>query len=180
MATKPLVRRSISSAAEITSDYDVFRERIHIARARLDDAVAEQAQIFLEICERHTCTLSARDEARDRLARCDAQLAQELRAALEASGKRPTESMVNDAVMLHDTHIATASFLTTTKREADLWGVLRDAFDQRMRMLRELVNLYSMSYYGSASAVGPSNTVRNALAATARERLDADRKVRGR
>lgn len=160
------------------SDYDMLRARIKIDRDALDKSVEEQAQVFLEVCDKHVHALSRRDEARDKLARRDAEIARDTRQKGEKSGARITEANVNDSVMLHPDHIMISAELAELKKQSDLWGVLRDAFDQRMRMIRELVNLYAMGYYGSAGTVAPRNTVRDSLAATARIKLDEDRKAR--
>jgi hypothetical protein len=160
------------------SDYDLLRARIKIDRDALDKSVEEQAQVFLEVCDRHVHALSLRDEARDALSRKDAEIAREVRQNGEKSGSRVTEANVNDSVMLHPDHIRLSAILAEIKKQSDLWGVLRDAFDQRMRMIRELVNLYAVGYYGSVGTVGPRNTVRDSLAATARTKLDEDRKIR--
>lgn len=160
------------------TDYDLFRARIKIDRDALDKSVEEQAQVFLEVCDRHVNALSLRDEARDALSRKDAEIARETRQKAEKGGSRVTEANVNDSVMLHPDHINLSDKLAKLKKQSDLWGVLRDAFDQRMRMIRELVNLYAIGYYGSAGTVGPRNAVRDSLAATARTKLDEDRKTR--
>lgn len=165
-------------AAKEQTDYEMLRNRIKIDRDALDKSVEEQAQVFLEVCDRHVHALSLRDEARDKLSRRDAEIARDTRQKGEKGGTRTTEAMVNDSVMLHTEHIQLSANLTELKKQADLWGVLRDAFDQRMRMIKELVNLYAMGYFGAAGALGPRNTVRDSLAETARARLDENRKAR--
>lgn len=167
-----------TASTRSASDYDALRERIKIDRDALDKSVEEQAQVFLEVCDRHVNALSLRDEARDKLSRRDAEIARDARQKGEKSGTRVTEANINDSVMLHADHIKLSAELAELKKQSDLWGVLRDAFDQRMRMIRELVNLYAMGYYGANGSVGPRNTVRDSLAATARSKLDEDRKSR--
>ena len=168
----------VTASVKIPTDYDMLRNRIKIDRDALDKSVEEQAQVFLEVCDRHVNALSLRDEARDKLSRRDAEIARETRQKGEKGGTRVTEAMVNDTVMLSADHIKFSTELAELKKQSDLWGVLRDAFDQRMRMIRELVNLYAMGYFGAASAIGPRNTVRDSLAETARARLDENRKAR--
>ena len=159
-------------------EYALFRNRIKIDRDALDKAVEEQAQVFLEVCDRHVHALSKRDEIRDKLARRDAEIAREVRRQAEKGKTRATEAMINDSVLLHIDHVKLNTDCAELKKQADLWSVLRDAFDQRMRMIRELVNLYAIGYYGAAGTVTPRNTVRDSLAATARTKMDEDRKAR--
>lgn len=167
-------------ASEVKNDsvYEQLRNRLKIDRNELDKSVEEQAQVFFEVCEQHVNAISHRDEARDKLSRRDAELARETRQGLEKSGARATEAIINDSVMLHKDHIDLSAELAVIKKQTDLWGILRDSFDQRMRMIRELVNLYAIGYYGSAGTIAPRNTVRDSLAATARTKMDEDRKNR--
>lgn len=170
---RPLIKRKQQPAAtqlDLPLDlYQQLRNRIRIDRDRLDIAVEEQAQVFLEVAEQHVHAASARDEAKDRLARLDAGLAQEAREELAKAGQRPTEALVTDAVILHPAHVKVAKEVSQLKSEADRWWVLREAFDHRLRMIRELVGLYASEYYGSAGAVSPRSAVRDSLAARAKE-----------
>lgn len=160
------------------TDYERYREKIRIDRDQLDMSVEEQAGIYLSVSEQYVKAVSERDALRDQLARKDAEIAGAVRQKAEQNKSRATEAMINDAVMLHNDHIQLSERLSLAKKEVDLWMSLRDAFDQRMRMLRELVTLYTTGYFSVAGTGKPRNTVHDALADSARQRLSEQRKSR--
>lgn len=157
--------------------YDELKAQLSIDRNRLDEAVEQQATVFAKICEEHVLVSSQRDEAHDVLARRDAEIAREFRANPK-EGQKITEAITNDAVMLHPEHVRLSQTLNQLKARADRWWGLRQAFDQRVRMLHELVSLYSGGYFTSSGAQGSKSAVSDALAATARARMDEKRKER--
>lgn len=160
------------------ADYDSLRERIRIDQSRLDAEVADQAQVFLEVCEHHVRVASVRDAAKDLLAKTDASLAKGIRQNLEATKSKVTEAMITDALLLHPARVGAKDDYEQVREAADKWSALRAAFEQRMRMLREVVALYSTNYYNSTTIQAPANVVRDTLAAVARTKMDEDRKAR--
>lgn len=185
MPARPLIHRPTGSPRPperpvLPAKYLEFRDRVRIDRNNIDAAVEEQSQLFLEVSEEQVLAASRLAEAKDKLARTDAQIARKLRLDADKSKERITDSMVTAAIALDVDHHRGAEIVSEAKREADLWMALRDAYDHRRSMLRELVNLYQSGFYGSVGAAGPRNAVREALATTARQALDDQRRSRQR
>lgn len=168
----------IESGPDPMAEYEAFKAKLEIDRDRLDAAVMEQAQVFDEIGERHIRACDLRDAAKTRLAIKDSELAVRYRMKLNASREKSTDSIVNDYVLLDPSRGIENDIYTARKKEADLWGILREAFEQRMRMLRELVSLHATGYFNTQSMDAPKNIVRDALAESARAKMDEDRKAR--
>lgn len=160
------------------AEYEAFRERVKIDRDQLDQSVLEQAQIFSEIGERHVRVCSLRDRAKEDLAMKDSELAREIRARLVKGGQKFTEGQINDEVILHPDRASLNDIYTGYKKAADLWGILRESFEQRMRMLRELVSLHATGYYNSSAMGHPRNQVSEAMAKSAREQQEEHRRNR--
>jgi hypothetical protein len=182
-ATKAVVDVAVAPGATsdhlgLYADYDKYRNRIKIDRDRLDEAVTEQPEVFLEVCEQHTMCMSLRDGARDLLARKDSEFAREVRANIEAKGGKATENMVNDGVLLHPSRKQFKDSYEQLKTLSDKWGALRAAFEQRMRMLRELVALYGQGYFTSVTNSGNRSELSTIQAEAARAALDAKRRER--
>lgn len=176
MARAPLVKRE--EAAAPVSEYEQFAARIRLDRNALDIAAEEQSMLFFEIANRHVIAISRRDAVKDDLAQIDAELARDFRAQCERDKVRATEALVSDHILLHNRHITAAATLRLHRIEADQWGALREAFDQRMRMIKELVGLYASGYYSEGGAIGPRNAIRDAIAENARQKLDEGRRAR--
>jgi len=128
-----------------------YRDKIKLDRHALDTAAEEQAQVFLDVCDHHTRAVSIRDEAKESLARTDAELASEIRQ--RKSETKMTEGAIYDQVVQHKKHQDATSGYERKRRDADYWGNLRSAFDQRAKMIRELTGQYSAGYFTVQSAV---------------------------
>lgn len=172
IATRGLVKRPVvHQEGTLSARYEELRAKVRINRDKLDEEVEQQAALFIDICEEHVMASSRRDGARDELARTDAEIAREARRRAETAGTKMTEAMCNDAVMLDPRHVKGATEHQRLRREADNWDALREAFGQRVRMLHELVALYSAGYFTTGSAQGSRSNVNDALAQTARAKM---------
>lgn len=157
------------------ADYAQLSVRIRINKARLDDAAEEQAQVFLDICERHTLAVSLYDQAKDDLGKCDAELARDKRIDASKAGEKLTEKITDDFICLHPKHVQAQQTLAHAKRDVQKWASLRDAFDQRMRMIRELVGLYAAGYWTNSGTSSARGDVRQSLAERARDEMNQRR-----
>lgn len=155
-------------------EYKEFCKRITLDEHSIVTNIQDQAQVFLEVCERHTKALSRRDEARDLLARKDASVAHSFRISQEKIGARVTESIISDYVTLHPEHISFADDYNAKKFIADNWGNLREAFDHRVRMIRELVSVMNTTYHGT-SLIGSTDDMKVIVARRNKEALDKKR-----
>ncbi|MBX4215938.1 hypothetical protein KW797_03240 [Candidatus Parcubacteria bacterium] len=174
---RPLIRKTEGALPDF---YPEFRNRVKIDKDRLDSAVEEQAFLFLEVCEHHVRATSLADAARDELKQTDGRLAREFRMKQMKDGEKATEAMVNEHLVLHSEHRGAIDKLNDREREKERWYALRQAMDQRSKMLRELVNLFASSYFTSSGAATPRNAVRDALAETARKKMDEQRRSKER
>lgn len=157
------------------AEYEEFKRLLQIDRTDLDTAQADQASVFLEVAERYVMAASIRDEARDTLARRDAELARDERRALGQAGEKVTEAIINDYVMLHPAHSALSVDYESCKRLADKWGAMQRSFEQRKSMLQELTGLFAAGYWNSGS-VKPRASVQDAVAASIKEKQNALRR----
>ena len=155
-----------------------LRARIALDRHALDLAAEEQPQLFLDVAEEHVMAQSRFDAARDELLRTDARLGREVRAEMEASGNKPTEGKIADAVLGKEAHVAAAEATAKAKITVDEWGALRAALEHRKSMIRELATLYASGYYTAGASSGAKVAVRDKDAVANRERLATDRAKR--
>lgn len=140
----------INSAPKADPELERYRALIKLDRHALDSAAEEQAQLFLDICDHHTRALSLRDEAKESLARTDAEVASGIRRQAKA---KLTEGAIYDQVVQSLQHIKATTEYERKRRDTDFWGNLRSAFDQRAKMIRELTGQYSAGYFTVQSSV---------------------------
>lgn len=129
-----------------------LREKIKIDRNTLDEDVIQQPILYQEVSELYVMAMSERDSAKDALAKTDAEIAHELRAKWAANGEKGTEAKLEEEILLAPKHIVAHAYWSTLVRRASYLGAMKESFDQRGKMLRELAALYIAGYYDKASA----------------------------
>lgn len=156
-----------------------LKQHLRIDRNNLETELEKQADLFYEICEEHTRAISRRDElevtSKEQYALC----ADAVRRNAEDSGEKITEAYVKEQVAMDKDYLdATATYLEA-KKLSDLFAGLRDAFDQRGKMLRELAQLYLGGYYQVVRVESGGSVMREAMAGAAREAMAKSRAAVG-
>lgn len=134
--------------------YERLRGGVQINKQQLDKVIEQQSDTFMDVSDEVTAAVSRRDLLRDELSRLDAELARAERGRLALAKEKTTESMINDAVMLHPAHIRKSADLAEAKAEADKWLSLKAAYEMRAKMVKELVSLYTSGYWTTQSLGG--------------------------
>lgn len=129
-----------------------LRDRIRFDRDALDDAIEEQAGLFLQASDEQATAVSRRDQAKSIMeeefaAACD-------RARRGRSEERKTEAAVKEAAQLDRQYKKADNEYRELKLAADLATALREAFDMRGKMLREMAQLYIAGYYQTNAVSG--------------------------
>lgn len=151
-----------------------LRERIHFDRHALDEAIEEQSGLFLQVSEAFTLAVSRRDAAKSAMEQEFARACGRARRE-----EKKTEAAVKEAAQLDKKFLETEGEYLTAKQEADMASTLRESFDMRGRMLREMAQLYIAGYF-QLSAVGDKTkrNVDDAASRDARRILNEARKAR--
>lgn len=171
MITRPKVKTaakapSLSSSRLLAE----FRDYLQIDTEELNDAMAKQADLFFKIGEECSLAISRRDEAKENLNTVDADLGQSLRNTKKGDDKR-TEGAVRDLIQTDTRHQEAFEKYNMARRDAAVLESLRDAFQERGRMLRDLGQLYAAGYFTVRSS-------KNAAADIGREQLRRARSER--
>lgn len=149
---------------------DEFKKYLEINKHNLDQEIMQHPSLLFKISEAYIATVAERDALKERLAATDADLDVEIREKLE--GEKYTEAVVKNLVQIHERHVEAWAEYSATKKQADVLGVLREAFVTRGHMLRDLVQLHTTQYWENTSVTGADpehRRVRQRLA-EARER----------
>lgn len=131
---------------------DELKERVPFDREALDAAIEEQAGLFLQAAELVALAVSRRDDAKTLMDQEYARACNRARTDI-TSGDKKTEAGVKEAAQLDKRYIQAESAYLVAKHEAELVQTVREAFDMRGKMLREMAQLYISGYY-QLSAVG--------------------------
>jgi len=131
---------------------------LEIDKFSLDDEVVRQPSLFFKVSEAFVEAASERDACKEELATVDAGLDGKIRKDLDVAGDRITEAAVKNEIQAHPKHSAAFDTYILAKTRADKLQALKESFQQRGYMLRDLVSLYETSYYERSSIQGNSKT----------------------
>jgi hypothetical protein len=132
-----------------------FSELLLIDKHKLDEEINAQPSLFYRVSEAFAEACSVRDFMKEELGRVDAQLYANIRGDCEKAGEKVTESKIQNEIALHKKHIAHLDEYLEAKRKADVLQGLKDAFNQRSYMLRDLASLFVASYFEKESFKDP-------------------------
>jgi len=153
-----------------------FRAKLIIDRHALDEAIAEQADLFYTVAERYALCRDQVENAKAELDGEDARLALAIRADAEKIGTKTTEGKIAEQVLASDVHTRIAAQLNRARLGADTWDALRDAFGQRASMLKLMADLYVSGYYSLTSTRSTGTKVAESDAVEGRSAMAARRK----
>lgn len=146
-----------------------------IDKSVLDDEVIRQPVLFYTISEQLTDAIAERDAAKEELNSVDADLDAHWRKKL--SKVKTTETLIHNHVQVSQEHEKAFDIWLKAKTKADKLLALKEAFQQRSYMLRDLVSLYSANYYEDSS-IKPSRAQEASHYALNRTRISNARAVR--
>lgn len=132
---------------------DKYRKELRIDRDDLDGAVIAQSELYYHVAEAHVMAAARRDAVKLDLEEAQAGADKRIRMEAAKTESKITEAALREAVRLDPLVITLERKLVDARTEADLWNALRDAFQQRSKMLPELVALY-LSRLRSTSLTG--------------------------
>jgi hypothetical protein len=126
-----------------------LREKIKFDRDALDDAIEEQSGLFLEAADAHALAISDRDLAKS-------EMEQEFARACDRArnGEKKTEAAIKEAAQMDKKYKAAEKRYLDAKLNADYSVSLRESFDMRGKMLREMAQLFIAGYYQASSVSG--------------------------
>lgn len=150
-----------------------LHKHLEIDKSALDDEVIRQPSLFYMVCEQLVEASADRDAAKEHLATVDA----ELDAHFRALPTKTTDKGVLSQVQTSKKHQDAFDDWLAAKTHADKLQVLKDSFQQRSYMLRDLVSLYTANYYQDAS-IQPSKAQEASQYAANRVRIGNARAAR--
>lgn len=163
----------------MTFKLEEFRQYLKINKSSLDNELVQHSQLFFTVAEAVVEAQALRDAAKESLANTDALLDAVVRLQLEKRHDKVTEAMVKGGVQTHLEHNHAFKSYIDAKREADLLSVLKDSFEQRGHMIRDLCKLFITQYYDEGSVRG-TNRTDSVQYSIRREALAEERRARSK
>lgn len=155
-----------------------LQAQLAIDKSVLDDEVIRQPSLFYTISEMLVTATAERDGAKENLAVVDAEEAAYHRKQLAKGTTRATDKLIESLVLTSDEHTKAFNAYLDAKTKAERLNALKEAFQQRSYMLRDLVSLYSANYY-EVSSITPTKAQEASHYAANRTRIANARAARG-
>lgn len=118
-----------------------LREELTIDKTALDDCLMEQPDLYFYVAEGYALAVADRDAAKLDLEQTMALNAEELRARALRDDEKLTEAAISRQLVTNPTIAALEEKLLELRGKADRWQAMKEAFQQRSFMLRELVQM---------------------------------------
>lgn len=132
-------------------DADEFRSYLKIDKNALDDAVIQQSMLYYQVSESYAQAAAERDSLKEALATTDAKLDGEVRKRLTKTDNKFTEGTVKSQIQIDPKHETAFKSYIESKERADILAALRDAFQTRAYMLRDLIQLHVTGFFQETS-----------------------------
>ena len=154
-----------------------LHKQLEIDKSALDDEVIRQPSLFYMVSEQLVEASAERDAAKEDLAMVDAELDAHWRTALNTGTARVTDKAIQSHIQTSQRHKDAFIAYLDAKAHADKLLVLKESFQQRSYMLRDLVSLYTANYY-EESSIRPTKTQEASQYAANRVRISNARAAR--
>lgn len=172
--------KPLATAVDVEALLQEFRPRLRIDRHALDEAIEEQADLFFRISEAYVDAAQVRDTAKVAVEEKYSIIADRLRRGFEVRKEKYTEGAIKEGIATSEEYLQTVGEHLDAKKAADRLQGMKDAVEQRGKMLRELAQLYAAGYYSLTSAKGTEGAVKDAAAAEGRRHVALARASRAK
>ncbi len=162
----------------MTVSIEEFRKYLQIDRSSLDDEVMRQASLLFAVSEASIEATAERDALKDNLLQIEAALDKEIRHDFETTKTKFTETQIKSLILMNGSRVQTNDDYLASKTKADKLIALKEAFQARGFMIRDLCSLYSANFFESSS-VRATPKMSDRVYDQRRARLAEGRKNRG-
>jgi hypothetical protein len=143
-------------AALAKAPIETLEEALAIDEHALDEALIRQPDAFYRVSKKLAMELSIRDAAKQALQEEEAYADERARSSIP-EGEKVTETSIKSLVRLDKKVLAATDKLLMHNRRVAMLQALKEAFQQRSYVMKDLVSLYVANYFGDTSG-GRSET----------------------
>lgn len=152
-----------------------LEDALQIDEHALDEALIRQPDAFYRVSKKLAIVISQRDAAKQALQEEEAYADERARESIP-SGERVTDTAVKAIIRLDKKVMEGSDRLLKLNRNVGLLQALKEAFQQRSYVMKDLVSLYVANYYGDASGGRSETHLRNKRADENRTAMGEERR----
>ncbi len=124
------------------SELENLRSQLQIDKDDLDTCLVEQPDLYYHVAENYVNAVARRDAVKLSIEQVTAELGEQMRKAAAAREEKLTESAITRKIADTPRLQEMEEQYLSLRLEADKWQALKEAFQQRSFMLRELVAIF--------------------------------------
>ena len=128
-----------------------YKKMLVIDRFKLEDELIKQPSLFFDIAVKCSNALSERDALKEEKDRVWAKEYLKNKGTVGPDGKYPTDATAKALTDASDEYEKAITSFFESKERADILYSLKEAFQERATMLRELCSLWTTGYYQDMS-----------------------------
>lgn len=162
-------RQRLESSEGVDVSLQDLEKALKIDKHALDEGLECQSDLFYMVARECALLMSRQDSASQELKEIEAFVDQKIRRELDPNEK-VTERDIEARRRTHSDVVEVVSKLLDLKRDVAIWQALKEAWQQRSYVLKELVTLYVASYYGDKTN-STSDRMKEHDAGTARRKM---------
>ena len=164
-----------ASSESVESILEDLQPGLRIDEHALDDACQRQPELFQRVSDELTFAISRRDEAKIIVAEVEAAVDLEIRNKGREREKLTDRGIA--AMVRIDRRVQTASREhLRLAHEAARLASLKESFQQRSYMLKEMTKLYLASYFGDITQTADTSQIKTARAVGIKDQLNRMRR----
>lgn len=144
----------------------------------LDEALAQQSDLFYQVGRELEDLISLRDQAETELEETRAQADIGIRSRARKRDEKYAEGEIKSRIALDDKVQAANKKYLDLKNKCGRYTRLEKAFEQRSRALGKLVDLYTAGYFTDVTHRSQTNSMKDHKATNIRQRMNIERQRR--
>jgi len=160
--------------------FEQLEDALTLDEHDLDSALLEQGDLYYRAAKCCVLESSRRDAAKQALDEAEAHADSEVRRQVAHSETRVTEPEIAARKTRHPEVVEARNAFVDIKTSAAIWAALERAYEQRMKALDKLTDLYRAGYFSDRAGSRMDEAGRDVAAVRGREALQREREGRGR
>jgi len=137
----------------------------------LNECLMQQPEIYYRVSKLHAIAISEKDAAKQNLAEIEAEADLEIRHRARVHEEKITEKEIEANKRMDKRVDKAITELQKLNHEVNLLQALKDAFNQRSFVLKDLTQLYIANYYSESSQDNAQKSMRNHRVGRSREQI---------
>lgn len=139
--------------------YEQCVEGLQFSKHELDIAILHHGELFFKVSVNVAHYSSIRDEAKKRMEESYARNSLRIREQATEEGRKLTEDLVKQLTLLDEDYKEDSIRFLRAKWETEVWTALKDSYNARGYMIKEMAELWKANYFNTESIKGGTEDV---------------------